>query len=445
MMNLPDQLHTTNPEIASALRNHPSKLFVETTTRCNLGCAMCVKQSSGCEMQEMDMSPETFAALAGSFTQLEALILNGIGEPLLNPHLESFIRMAKETLPCGSWVGFQTNGLLMTNLRAIALVDAGLDRICISIDAASPEMFHELREGGDLSDIERAIAAVRNAKRICDRPDVAVGIEYVVMRKNMQELPAALRWAAGHGASFAIVSHVLPYEEQHAGEAAYNLVSDEVIELFGRYSRKALEQGLDMANYFQSRWKYSRSPDEQRLLDLVEAMRAEANHRGFFLDMKKLLALDKGQIGELKQVFEQAGQVALECGIELRLPEINVSGKRHCSFVEDGGVFVSAEGNISPCYFLWHRYSCFASGWSQQVAPRIFGNVHEQDLMHIWNSEEYRAFRSQVISYDYPGCTSCALAPCDYVQTEKFEQDCHIGTVPCGSCLWCTGIFQCLR
>jgi hypothetical protein len=30
------------------------------------------------------------------------------------------------------------------------------------------------------------------------------------------------------------------------------------------------------------------------------------------------------------------------------------------------------------------------------------------------------------------------------VQTEHFEQDCHIKNEPCGSCLWCTGLFQCL-
>ena len=30
-----------------ALREHPSKLFVETTSRCNLNCVMCMKQNGG--------------------------------------------------------------------------------------------------------------------------------------------------------------------------------------------------------------------------------------------------------------------------------------------------------------------------------------------------------------------------------------------------------------
>jgi hypothetical protein len=30
------------------------------------------------------------------------------------------------------------------------------------------------------------------------------------------------------------------------------------------------------------------------------------------------------------------------------------------------------------------------------------------------------------------------------VQTGRFEQDCHLQEQQCGSCLWCTGLFQCL-
>jgi len=435
---------TDRDSVSPAAAAYPAKLFVETTTRCNLGCQMCVKQSAGCDLPEGDMTPETFAALAPAFPHLNALILNGIGEPLLNPHLETFIRMARAAMPETGWIGFQSNGLLLTNLRAVALVDAGLDRICLSIDAASPELFQTLREGGDLADVERALAVMRHAKRLCGRPEVAVGIEYVVMRRNLDELPAALRWAAAHGVSFAIVTHVLPYEERHANDAAYGLCTAEAIELFRRCVDEARHQGLDVSNYFEARWKYARTGDEQRLVDLVEAMKAEASGRGLFIDMKKLLLLDMHQADKVTEVFARARAVAEECGIDLRLPEIALSEQRQCGFIEDGGAFVAVDGAVSPCYFLWHRYSCHASGWRQQVAPKVFGNVTELDVLRIWNSPAYRSFRSQVTRYDYPGCANCTLAPCDYVQTDDFEQDCHIGDVPCGACLWCMGIFQCL-
>jgi len=428
-----------------AIRAYPGKLFVETTTRCNLGCFMCVKQTAGCAMTEGEMTPERFAALEPAFPHLEALVLNGIGEPLLNPGLEGFIRRARRSMPAAGWIGFQSNGLLLTDSRAFSLVEAGLDKICISIDAASPETFSKVREGGDLTAIDRAFAALAGARERCNRPEVQVGIEFVAMRSNLGELPAALSWAAQHGASFAIVTHVLPYDELHAVEAAYTSCTDEAIALFNDYKAEAERQGLDLSRCFEARWKYAKNPEEQRILNLVDAMKNEAKRRDIFIDLKKLLQLDRGKMEELSAVFAEAEAVAREHGLELRLPEVTLRENRRCSFVEEGGAFVSWEGNISPCYFLWHRYSCFASNWQQQVQPKVFGNVEQRGILDIWNDPAFRAFRENVLAYDYPNCSSCSLAPCDYVQTEEFHQDCHIKEVPCGACLWCTGVFQCLR
>lgn len=428
-----------------ALREYPTKLFVEVSTRCNLNCFMCVKQQNGNGICEGDLTPELFAKLEPAFAGIDALILNGIGEPLLNPHLESFIQRAKELMPASSWVGFQTNGLLLTNLRALSIVEAGIDRICISMDAATAENFRKIREGSDLSDMEYAFAALAAAKNRCGKPDVRIGIEFVAMRSNLDELPSALRWAARHGATFAIVTHALPYDEQHVNEVAFSLCSDEAITLFERFRREASLRGLDIYRYFEARWKYSRSEDEQALVSLVNAMKAEADANGLFIDMKKLLQIDRRRMDVVTGIFAEARAVAEEVGLDLRLPEMALSKTRHCSFIEDGGAFVTWEGNVSPCYFLWHRYSCFASGWKQQVQAKSFGSLTERTISEIWNAPGFRAFRTQVIEYDYPGCSSCSLAPCDYVQTDDFEQDCHIRNVPCGACLWCMGVFQCLR
>src|SRR4051794_29713656 len=135
--------------VAPAFRVQPSKLFVETTTRCNLKCAMCMKQSGGAII-EGDLSMGTFEALEPAFPGLESLVLNGIGEPLLHPRLEQFITRAKSLMPSGSWVGFQSNGLLVTPLRGLSLVEAGADRICFSMDGISLETFRYLRQGGEL-------------------------------------------------------------------------------------------------------------------------------------------------------------------------------------------------------------------------------------------------------------------------------------------------------
>ncbi len=428
------------------LRDAPSKLFVETTTRCNLGCVMCVKQAEGSAVAEGNLSPKLFAALESAFPHLEALVLNGAGEPLLHPGLEDFIRRAKKAMPAGGWVGFQSNGLLLTNLRAISLVDAGLDRICLSIDGVSPETFMKVREGGDLEGVERALGAVATARELCGRADLRVGVEFVLMRSNLRELPAALRWATERGASFAIVTHMLPYDARQTREAVYELCSDEAVALFADREKRARADGVDIRRYFAARWKYAtaRNPDEEEVVREVEAMKGEAARRGILLDLKKLIGIDCGGLDEVGGVLEEARHVAAQTGLELRLPEILPREKRRCGFVEEGGAFVSWDGNVSPCYFLWHRYRCFASGWDQQVEPRFFGNLAERGILEVWNDTAFRSFREGVLAYDYPACASCSLAPCDYVQSGEFEQDCHIKNVPCGACLWCMGVFNCL-
>ena len=356
---------------ARALRSHPAKLFVETTTRCNLSCAMCVKQRQGGRAPEGDLDPLLFARLESTIPHLDALILNGVGEPLLHPDLVRFVKVGKELLPRGGWVGFQSNGLLMTNQRGVDLVDAGVDRICLSIDSVSPEKFRLVRQGGELEGVERAFNALNHAKKSCHRPDVQVGVEFVAMRHNLHELPAALRWAAGKGASFAIVTHLLPYDEGHAGKALFGDCTGEAIDLFLKWKRAGEGEGLDISRYFQLRFlRYARTPEEQAIVDLVEGMKGEAERRGIILDVKKLIRLDYRRLEQVEALFDQAREVAAESGLELRLPEVSLREERRCSFVEEGSAFVSWRGEVSPCYFLWREFDCYASGWSQRYSRR---------------------------------------------------------------------------
>ncbi len=428
-----------------ALRDHPSKLFVEVTSRCNLACVMCVKRTGDADPCEGDMSPATFGALEPAFPRLEALILNGVGEPLLHPGLEAFVRTARDLMPDEGWIGFQSNGLLLTPARAATLAAAGLDRVCLSVDAASPETFRKVREGGELDGIAQAFSAIASAKAASGGRDLQAGVEFVAMRSNIGELPAVLRWAASRGARFAIVTHVVPYDRPHAAEAAFEANTDEAIALFGKWREKAGREGLDIRRYPEVLWRYGKSADDRRLVRLVENMKDDALRHGVFLDLRKLLGMDGSRLERVSAVFEEARDVARREGLDLRLPGVSLREKRTCSFVEDGSAFVSWDGAVSPCYFLWHRYSCFAHGWKQSIQPKVFGTLPGKGILDIWNDGDFRAFREDVTKYDYPSCSSCGFAPCDYVQADEFEQDCHIRNVRCGSCLWCMGVFQCLR
>ncbi|WP_298436879.1 SPASM domain-containing protein, partial [Geobacter sp.] len=216
------------------------------------------------------------------------------------------------------------------------------------------------------------------------------------------------------------------------------------LSLFHVWQDKAEIAGVEIRRYFELLFRFDRNPEEQRIVNFVEAIRADAHHRGITLDLKRLFALDYGRLAEVAEVFEEAREVARETGLDLRLPEAAPRERKRCDFVEQGGAFVSRDGGVHPCYYLWHSCRSYANGWLHPVKPRLFGNLAGRGILDIWNGPEFRSYRENVLRYDYPYCPGCSFAPCDYVQAENFEQDCYVNAEPCGSCLWSAGMFQCL-
>ena len=426
-------------------RDHPSKLFVEVTTRCNLQCGMCVKQNGIGGIPEGSMSPETFERLAPAFPHLDSLVLNGIGESLLHPQLETFIERARLLLPDHAWIGFQSNGMALTEERAASLVDAGLDRICLSLDTVSDDSFRSIRSGGELQGIAAAFASLNKAKEERRGRDMKIGIEFVLMRSNFADLPEAIRWAGRAGASFAIVTQLMPYQQELAAQAAYDTNTAAAIAVYDRWKTTALQEGLDIRRYLDTLTKVARTPEEERIERLVEQMRSDAEEQGITLHVDRLLRRDEEWLASAEAIFDEARQAASEAGMELTLPGMAPRNTRRCEFVEGGSAFISWDGNVHPCYFLWHRYSCYVGGVAKRIKPWVIGSLRDRDILSIWNDAASGSFRERVMAYKFPFCFDCGFALCDYVGEEEFEQDCYIEPVPCGACLWCTGLFHCLQ
>jgi len=442
-------MNHTEQMLHPAFRGNPSKLFVETTTRCNLKCKACVKQSEGCDIVDGDMSMATFMALAPAFPYLESLVLNGIGEPLLHPRLEDFIRIAGAAMPRESWIGFQTNGSLLTEARARSLIAAGLGRICLSLDSVSRETFRNLREGGDVLDIEHSLHYLNSAKTLAEKADLEIGIEIVLMRDTFHELPEVVRWADSRGVSFVIATHMLPYDPCHVSQVAYNCNSDQAIALYEPWKRKAEREGIDIQRYFEIFYahKWFRTDEEQRILDFVRDMMLDAYHSDVFFHVKNLIERDERLHEEIAAVFEEATAVSKETGVRLTLPEIVPKADRKCDFIEEGAAMISWDGSVHPCYFLWHTFNCYMKRryYLREIAAKSFGNLEDKGITEIWNDADFREFRRNVLKYDFSYCTNCNVALCGFIDTREFHHDCSSVTVPCGDCLWCMGMFHCLH
>jgi putative metalloenzyme radical SAM/SPASM domain maturase len=428
-----------------ASNEHPSKLFVEVTTLCNLQCGMCVKQNGMGGIPEGSMSAETFERLFPVFPHLDSLVLNGIGEPLLHPLLETFISRARTLLPETASIGFQSNGMALTDERAASLVDAGLDRICISVDTVSDNSFRSIRSGGEMQGIVAAFANLNKARAWQRGRNLRIGIEFVLMRNNLADLPDVIRWAGMSGASFAIVTQLLPYHKDIVAQVAYDTNTTKAIAIYERWKATALQEDLDIRQYLDTLTKVGRTPAEERIERLVEQMRNDAEAQGITLHVDRLLRRDEEWLASAELAFDRAREAARETGVELTLPGMAPRNTRKCEFVEGNSAFVSWDGGIHPCYFLWHRYACYVGGVAKRVKPWILGNIRDRDILALWNDAASRLFRQRVLGYKFPFCYDCGFALCDYMSEEEFEQDCYIEQVPCGACLWCTGLFHCLQ
>ncbi len=113
-------------------------------------------------------------------------------------------------------------------------------------------------------------------------------------------------------------------------------------------------------------------------MDFVGRMVQDVSDKDIFFNLKNLLERDNQLDTRLKSIFEEAGFVAQETGLNLSLPALSPRFNRRCEFIEEGRAFVSWDGFIHPCYFLWHTYSCFVTEWQKYVNAQEFGTVTKE-------------------------------------------------------------------
>jgi len=125
----------------------------------------------------------------------------------------------------------------------------------------------------------------------------------------------------------------------------------------------------------------------------------------------------------------------------LELPRMNWGAERRCRFVADKALVVGWDGGVSPCYALLHSYPYYIFGRRKQVTRYTLGNVNQNTLAEIWNSEDYVHFRAQVSHFDFPSCVDCDLRDtCDIAES---NDGCWGWCPSCADCLWAQNIVRC--
>lgn len=171
------------------ITKYPLQIDFELNSTCNLKCPMCPLSIETNSEKSSNLFPfELYRTiiLDGVKKGLSAIKLNYLNEPLLRSDLEDFIKYAKS---CGILdIYLSTNGLLLSEKRIYSLIESGLSRIQISIDAYSEEIYDQIRPGGNYTKVVDNVLNFVEIKKELDLELPLVRVNFVKTELNEHQL-----------------------------------------------------------------------------------------------------------------------------------------------------------------------------------------------------------------------------------------------------------------
>ena len=164
----------------------PVSVAFEPTTSCNLRCPEC---PSGLRAftRPTGMLEESFftKTIDDIHKDLLYLIFYFQGEPYLNP---SFLSMVKYAAHKGIYTATSTNAHYLNDEVAKKTVQSGLDRLIISIDGTTQEVYEQYRVGGNLQKVlEGARNVVRWKKELKSKTPFII-FQFLVVKPNEHQV-----------------------------------------------------------------------------------------------------------------------------------------------------------------------------------------------------------------------------------------------------------------
>lgn len=172
---------------------YPISISFEPTTSCNLRCPECPSglraftRPTG--MLQTDFFRQTIDDI---HKHLLYLIFYFQGEPYLN---KDFLKMVKYASDKGLYTATSTNGHYLTDMVAKNTIESGLDRLIISIDGTTQEVYKKYRIGGN---IDKVIEGARNIvkwKKILNSKTPFVFFQFLVVKPNEHQIDQIKRLA----------------------------------------------------------------------------------------------------------------------------------------------------------------------------------------------------------------------------------------------------------
>jgi len=208
-----------NPE-KGIVEKFPLFLDIESTSACNLKCPFCSTTYRSNKIQKGFMKFELLKKIIdeGADNGLYGCKFNFRGEPLLHKEIDKFVKYAKDKGLID--VYFNTNAQLLTREVSKKLIAAGLDRISISIEGWTKDVYEKYRQPGKFDILKKNIEALIDEKSKQNVKHPKIRIQSVLITELIDDLENY----KSYWLNYADEVSYLDYREMK--EKKYGIISD---------------------------------------------------------------------------------------------------------------------------------------------------------------------------------------------------------------------------
>jgi radical SAM protein with 4Fe4S-binding SPASM domain len=176
---------------------YPISVSFEPTTSCNLRCPECPSGLRAFTRPTGMLQEKLFHDTIDQLSkELLYLVFYFQGEPYLNP---SFLDMVKYAAGKGIYTATSTNAHYLNDINARKTVESGLDRLIISIDGTTQEVYQQYRKGGNLQKVIEGAKNIVKWKKQLKSKTPFVFFQFLVVKPNEHQVEEIKKLASEIG------------------------------------------------------------------------------------------------------------------------------------------------------------------------------------------------------------------------------------------------------
>ena len=192
---------------------YPISISFEPTTSCNLRCPECPSGLRSFTRPTGMLSKDFFSQTIDEIhKELLYLVFYFQGEPYLNP---GFLEMVRYASNKKIYTATSTNAHFLNDDNARKTIESGLDRLIISIDGTTQEVYQQYRRGGQLNKVIAGAKNIVKWKREMRSKTPFVIFQFLVVKPNEHQIEEVKQIAKEVGVDDVWYKTAQVYDYEH--------------------------------------------------------------------------------------------------------------------------------------------------------------------------------------------------------------------------------------